>query len=127
MKMRIALCLSLAAGCSSWAHAEVVTYHCTFPSYSDPSGLWDQKGFGFDIMYDNVSQNAFMVGNLGMSPASTLVGGDSPTFLEITAMGNVMVTAIAQDGVAAHSRHTVIAGSLHPSQHYGTCVVGSSG
>ncbi len=118
-------CVLLALMASSSVQAEVLSYQCTFPSFADTSGLQDQTEFGFEIKYDDVANNAFIVGNAGMSPLTPLVGADSLAFVEVTPSGSVMMTTIGADGVAVHSRHSVVVGSLVPSQHYGTCVIGN--
>lgn len=125
IKRKAIVGLTMVLICSGHAHAAVVSYHCSFPTYSDPSGLRDQVGFGFEIQYDDISHNAFIVGNVGMSPATPIVGSDSSTFIEVTPTGAVMTTTIDNEGATVHSRHTVILGNLSPSQHYGNCIVGN--
>ena len=47
---------------------------------------------------------------------------DGVSFVEITASGNVMVTAITKSGEAVHSRNGIMFNELVPSQYYGKCV-----
>ncbi len=115
--------ISTALFFSCGANAAVVSYRCSFPTFSDPSGLHDQASFGFDIQFDDVTRSAFIVGTVGMSPLSAVLAETGVTFIEVTPSGNVMTTTIGIEGDTVHSRHTVILGTLTPSQHYGTCTL----
>jgi len=43
------------------------------------------------------------------------------TFIEKTLTGNIMTTSITDGGKSVHSRNSIVAGELVPSQYYGSC------
>lgn len=76
----------------------------------------------------------FVVGPAGKATAtgnngsSAVVGiwnksGEGVSFVEVTPDGNVMTTVVDSKGTSIHSRHTIIAGQVAPSQYYGSCKI----
>lgn len=108
----------------SSAFAEVIEYECEFDKFSDPEHGLSNTEFGFEIVWDSITQDAFIKGNMGVSPLRAYGGPEAITFLEALPSGGVHVTTIAIDGRAAHSRNTLINATFldfAPSQYYGTC------
>ena len=102
--------------------AETSTYYCDYPSYSDQEGNHPVKTeFVLTFLIDLDAGKAYMVGNNGSEEVNVLAGDDYVSFIEVTATGNVMTTAITSDGTSVHSRNSIILGDLIPSQYYGTC------
>ena len=107
----------------SLAAAGAVEYTCTFPAYHSMLEIEISKADGFvlDFTFDTISNDAFMVGNLGVSPVTLVKGQEGITFLDVLPTGAVQMTTVTLDGSAVHSRHTIIFGELVPSQYYGSC------
>jgi hypothetical protein len=61
---QLLLTLSIA---SFGANAEVISYYCSYPNYNDEEGLSRSDGFNIEFKYDTVTEDAFMVGNNGLS------------------------------------------------------------
>jgi hypothetical protein len=105
------------------AFAETSTFVCNYPKYSDDEGLHSVKDkFVLTFIVDSDKGNAYMVGNQGSTEVKMLLSELGFTFIEITGVGNVMTTTIDSTNGAVHSRNTVIAGKLIPTQYYGKCV-----
>ena len=106
------------------AHAQVATYECNYPSYSDGKSVRrSTEKFGLTFVVDSSKKTAYIVGNNGGSEVHLVPSAFGPTFIEVTQTGNVMTTAIANDGASVHSRGTRMQDGLVPSQYYGHCVV----
>ena len=56
-----------------------------------------------------------------MSDVAAVGGSQGITFQETLGSGAVQTTTIANDTSTVHSRHTMMGGTLMPSQYYGTC------
>ncbi len=111
---------------ASSALADTTTFVCSYSKMTDDvKGLQKADGFVLTIIVDDESGKAYMVGNNGSNPLLIVSGAeyDALTFLERTTVGNVMTATIAPGGASVHSRHTVVAGKLTPSQYYGKCEV----
>ena len=105
------------------ATAKVTTYTCAFRNIAFEDGRYETGGtFDLKFVFDDVSGNAFFVGNAGASTVYPVTGSDGITFLEPLKSGAVQTTTIDNAGKAAHSRHTIMfASGLYPSQSYGNC------
>ena len=103
------------------AYAETLV--CKFPKYhsQDENRLQPSADFGMTFRYDLITREAFMEGNNGISGVTLTDGYDGLTFLEFLPAGAVQSTTVAKNGVAVHSRHTLMFGDLVPTQYYGTC------
>ena len=102
------------------ALAEAVTFYCDYTSYSDEEGNHEVKDkFVLTFLVDG--DNAYIIGNNGSEPVEVVAGDGKVSFIEITATGNLMTTAITADGKSVHSRNSIMFGDLIPSQYYGTC------
>ena len=42
-------------------------------------------------------------------------------FIEVADRGDLVVTSVAEGGVAVHSKHALLGGKLTPTQYYGQC------
>ena len=103
--------LLIAALMAGPAHPAVTKYTCHI----------DELG---EVMFITSGTEAVFVGNVGtatVTPIENAYGGI--TFVEVTPGGSVQVTAIDQNGVTIHSRHTMTASGMLPSQLKGDCSV----
>ena len=101
--------------------AAPVTFVCDYETFSDEEGNHAVKGeFVLTFLVDG--EKAYMIGNNGSEPVQLLAGDEYVSFIEVTAAGNIMTTAITSDGTSVHSRNSIMFGDLIPSQYYGTCV-----
>jgi hypothetical protein len=88
---------------------------------AEMDGTKPANNFTLEFTHDNITNDAFLRGNNGVSPVFAIQGTEGITFLEPLQSGAVQMTVVAANGSSAHSRHTLIAGDLVPSQYYGTC------
>ena len=115
--------LAFAALLPCLAVAATTSHVCLFTVEASPKGLAKQeKPFELRYVVDTTTKKAYLVGNAGSSEVEIIPNTDGISFVEITNSGNVMVTAIAANGAAVHSRNGIMFKSLVPSQFYGTCV-----
>ena len=105
------------------ASTHAKTLVCKFPKYhsQDETRLQTASGFGMTFRYDQITREAIMEGNGGISSVVLQGGSDALTFLEFLTSGAVQSTTVAKNGAAVHSRHTLMFGDLLPSQYYGSC------
>ncbi len=120
MRLIIA-CSSFLLCAANQCAAEAVRYICSYEYFAQPTGIERAKDFVMEFSHDTVTGDAFIYGNAGVSPLTVHLGTSAVTFLEFLNSGAVQVSIINQDGSSTHSRHTVIAGELVPSQYYGNC------
>jgi hypothetical protein len=111
---------AMALAQSSLVQAETLRWKCDYTSIATPKGLAAEK-FALEFALDTVTKKAVIIGNAGMSDVATVGGNQGITFQETLSSGAVQTTTIANDASSVHSRHTMIRGSLMPSQYYGTC------
>ena len=115
--------LVLTALFPSIANSTTTSYVCRFMVEASPKGLAKQdKPFELRFVVDTATRKSYLVGNAGSSEVEVIPNTDGVSFVEITNSGNVMVTAIATNGAAVHSRNGIMFKDLVPSQFYGTCV-----
>ena len=105
----------------SYGFAETLV--CEFSRYHSPDEARLQTATGFEMTfrYDPITREAFMEGNGGISSVLLVNSYEGLSFLEILSTGAVQSTTVAMNGVAVHSRHSLILGDLVPSQYYGIC------
>ncbi|SMX25241.1 hypothetical protein [Boseongicola aestuarii] len=98
-------------------------YTCSFVAYHsmDEIEISKAEDFVLNFTFDTITNDAFLVGNNGVSPVFLVEGEKGITFLEVLSTGAVQTTTIAFDGGAVHSRHSIISGALMPTQYYGFC------
>lgn len=107
-----------------YAIAETTNYKCNYTSYSDKEGSHKVKEkFELNFIVDRAAEKGYMLGNAGSSEVKVLESKDRIAFIEVTASGNIMTTAIDSKFNSVHSRNTIMYGELLPSQYYGKCVV----
>lgn len=100
------------------------TFVCSYPSYSNEEGNHRTKGqFTLTFVVDSSKGTAYVIGEEGSAEVKMIAEKDAVTFIEVTPGGNVMTTTITANGQSVHSRNTVIAGKIVPSQNYGHCVM----
>jgi hypothetical protein len=113
----------LILGCTTaMATAETISYSCSFRIYASPEGLkTEEKPFELKYIIDRTTKKAYIVGNNGSAQVTEIPNLGGVSFLEVTGSGNIMVTAITSDGDAVHSRHSMDAKKIIPTQYYGKC------
>jgi hypothetical protein len=121
MKRKAYQLLLIISVASFSVNAEVLSYYCSYPNYSDEEGLSKSNEFNIEFKYDTVTEDAFMVGNNGLSKVVGIKKSEGITFLELLSTGAVQTTTIASNDKSVHSRHTLLWGDLMPSQYYGRC------
>ena len=102
-------------------YAKVLKWDCTFMETTSLEGLGRER-MVLQFTVDTVSQRAFMEGNAGFVEVEIYVGDNAFTFIEKVGSGSTMTTTVTEDGLAVHSRNTVILGELVAGQHFGRCV-----
>jgi hypothetical protein len=105
------------------SYGATTTLTCDFTTAASPQGLSREKGFALRFIVDPNSKKAYVLGNLGSSEVTIVRNTDGISFVDITASGNVMVTTVTDARDAVHSRNSIVAGELVPSQYYGTCTI----
>ena len=107
------------------AFAEIITFECDYPTYSDKTGVQEAKGFEFKFVSDTDTGKAYMSGNNGSTEVSLSMRADKEgvNVLEMTDSGNMMLTTILFSGQSVHSRNSVIMGEFIASQYYGICEI----
>jgi len=106
------------------AYADTTTYSCNYTTYSDREGSHKvKKKFELNFIVDKAAGKSYLLGNNGSSEVKLLESGDQLAFLEVTATGNLMTTAIDSKHNSVHSRNSVMFGEMLPSQYYGKCEV----
>jgi hypothetical protein len=107
---------------ASSAFSQTVTYTCKFPTFGTPDGVKKDPKYELRFVVDRSAHKAYVIGNTGSSEVDMLPNGYGISFLETSATGNIFTTTITKDGLAVHSRHTIILKDLVPTQYYGTCI-----
>lgn len=105
------------------ALADTVTFICSYTHFASPEGLEKVKDFKLTFVVDQDAKKSYIVGNNGSSEVQPVTAVEGVTFIETTAVGNVMTTTIDSKLVSVHSRHSILLGELLPSQYYGTCEI----
>jgi hypothetical protein len=115
----LALILSMA----SVSLADTITLICNYTKYSDEEGVHRVKKDDFILTFLIAEKEgtAYVIGNQASSEVQMLSTKPGLSFIEITALGNVMTTAVDVTSKSVHSRNTIIGGKLVPTQYYGTC------
>jgi hypothetical protein len=103
------------------ANAKVIMWQCTFPIVANPNGLIRDQDFKMLFALDDITGKAALIGNNGVTNVTVIAGDRVITFLQQLPSGTIQTTAIDVEGHSVHSRHTMIGGSLVPSQSYGSC------
>ena len=117
------LILTLVSMLPGAALAETTTFVCDYKTYSGEDGLHKvENSFILTFIVDNENGKAYMVGNLGSEEVSIVKNSYGVTFVEVTDVGNVMITTIINTGQTVHSRNSVMFGEIVPSQYYGECL-----
>ena len=108
----------------AFAFAETTTYSCNYTSYSDQDGNHKfEKNFELKFIVDSSVGKSYLLGNNGTSEVKLIESGDQIAFIEVTASGNIMTTAIDSKLNSVHSRNSVMFGEILPSQYYGKCKI----
>ena len=116
--------VSAMAFISHQVSASAIEFQCDYSRVASQDGLEPAGQFSLRFTLDTVSDDAFMLGNNGLSEVLPIANKYGVTFIEATNSGNVMATTInTLDGESVHSRNSIIGGSLVPSQYYGNCEI----
>lgn len=104
------------------AYGATTSYTCKFSIEATPKGLSKQASpFELRFVVDTTTRKAYLMGNAGSSEVGVVPNAGGISFIEVTATGNVMVTAVTNSGEAVHSRNGIMSKELLPSQYYGKC------
>ena len=108
--------------CFSNASASTTSWVCKFPLEATPKGV-AKPSSPFELRYiqDAGTKKSYLMGNNGSAEVQVIPNADGVSFIEVTSSGNVMVTAIALNGDAVHSRSGIFFKEIVPSQYYGKC------
>jgi hypothetical protein len=100
------------------AFAGTNTFECIYETYSDEEGNHKAKdNFAISFLVEPAAKKAYMLGSLGSTEVELIPNTSGLTFVEVTGTGNVMVTAINDDGRSVHSRSGMVLGKIVPSQY----------
>ena len=100
--------------------AEVLTWNCQLNLRIDQDGpATEEMNLIFKV--DTISHRAFMEGNAGIVDVDIHIGDDAFSFTEKVASGAIQTTTVTRNGLAVHSRNTVILGEIVAAQHFGRC------
>ena len=123
MRAVLILCAALVAAGPARGQKAPAKFTCTFERQASPETgkISKVKPFKLNFLIDITSRKAYMVGNNGVAEVRLVAGDTGMTFLEVLGTGAVQSTTMDEKRGAVHSRHTMIAGGLVPSQYYGTC------
>lgn len=117
----VAVCWAVGG---SNANADTLTFVCDYKNYSNEKGAHKAEAdFRLTFVVDGEAKKSYLVGNNGSSEVTLIKNADGVSFLEVTDVGNVMVTTIADNMKTVHSRNGIISGDLIPSQYYGSCAL----
>ena len=98
------------------------TFKCEFTSFSDEKGHHTER-IELSFIIDDSTGKSYILGNNGSNEVAHIDRGNGKSFIEITALGNVVTTTMDLKMKAVHSRNSVgFTGELIPSQYYGACV-----
>lgn len=112
----------LSLSLCSVVEAAPTTLVCDYHKYASPDGVNKvSEKFQLNFIVDSNADKAYVLGNNGTEEVTMLPSGEGFTFIEVTAVGNVMTTTVDTKGGSVHSRNTVLHGELIPSQYYGIC------
>ena len=105
------LLFSISTACQS--QTAPVRYMCTFEQYASPQGGLKrvEKLFEFELVVDSITNDAVLIGTVGVSSAiDTVDGRDAITFLEPLPTGVVQSTTIikATGGSRAQQTHLYV-------------------
>ena len=125
MKLTPILLLVLVAAVSHpiRAHADEVTYSCTYDTYSNEKGVHKvQDNFKLVFVLDTSKETARSLGSRGPIAVDLYYAPDGGlTFIEPVDGGKVLVTSIDRSHNTVHSRNVILQGHVSASQYYGTC------
>ena len=106
------------------AISDTTNYSCNYTSYSDQDGNHKVKDkFELNFIVDRTTNKSYLLGNIGSAEVNALESEGQIAFIELTAMGNIMSTAIDSKLNTVHSRNSVMFGEMIPSQYYGKCII----
>lgn len=119
-KWLFVLPLMSAFAVPTFLNAEVLTWDCNFASRVDANGVATEE---MELVFkvDTVSKLAIMEGNAGLVDVDLHIGEEAFSFVEKVPNGSAQTTTITRDGLAVHSRNTVILGEFVAAQHFGRC------
>lgn len=105
------------------AHAETLTYTCTYDRYSNEKGVHKvQDTFKLVFTLDTTRETAQSIGPKGPLNVELLYAPEGGlSFVEAVEGGKVLVTSIDRSENSVHSRNIILQGRVSPSQYYGSC------
>lgn len=101
-----------------------ITYNCKFHHVNNPDKIEKlKKPFEFKIISDDMKRTYYLIGDIGSTNLTKVVHLSGVNFIEISDIGNITLTTIANNGKAVHSRNSLMFGDFIPSQYYGVCTI----
>ena len=123
-KILFGVAVSVMAFVSPQVFASAVEFQCDYKRVASPDGVAPAGKFALRFTLDTLTDEAFIVGNNGLADVVPIANSYGITFVEKTNSGNIMTTTInTTDGESVHSRNSIIAGGLVPTQYYGNCEI----
>ena len=103
------------------SYGELLKFDCEYPVYSseDAHGR-ESYEFELKFMLDTIREQAFLVGDNGLSEVTFVPNEKGWGFIETTATGNITATTITKRLKSVHSRNTILT-NLVATQYYGDC------
>jgi hypothetical protein len=121
---RFWLALLVAFLMSTTASAQEQRFDCVFENYHSGDRLMRRSvdgGFPLTFVREAGADRARLLGNNGEAEVTVVEGAFGVTFIERLITGAVQTTTFTVEGVAVHSRHTIIGRELVATQYYGRC------
>lgn len=99
---------------------------CGYEMVASSKGLKNES-FKLEFAYDDITSRGVLIGNNGLADVEAFVGKSGITFAEKLVTGAIQTTTITSTGESVHSRHSILSGSLIPTQYYGKCITTIAG
>jgi hypothetical protein len=101
--------------------ADTLRWNCAYSTMASPTTVSGEK-FKLEFAMDTLTKRAVLIGNAGVSDVEVFNGDQGITFQEKLGSGAIQTTTIShKDRKSVHSRHSMLGGTLVPSQYYGDC------
>ncbi|MGR3779992.1 MAG: hypothetical protein ACU0DT_01860 [Albimonas sp.] len=101
------------------APASAQSLRCGFDRVCDAEGC---RSTSFELRLDWEGEDGRFTDGAGRSGDVTVAEMEAFWhFIEIMERGDLVLTSVAEGGVAVHSKHALLGGKLAPTQYHGAC------
>ena len=101
------------------APAAAESLRCGFDRVCDAEGC---RSTSFELRLDWEGEDGRFTDGAGRSGDVTVAEMEAFWhFIEIMERGDLVLTSVAEGGVAVHSKHALLGGKLAPTQYHGAC------